>query len=305
MERKLIIIRGNSGSGKTTAAIGLQKAFGANTMRISLDMIRREILMVRDGRNSKTIPLMREMLFYGAEHSPVVVLEGILPAGYYAPIFQTAIERYGEQIYAYYYDLPFEETLKRHVTKPNAMEFGETEMRAWWLEKDYLSLIEEKKIPKEQSLKETIEMIYQDVLQGKTSPVHSVTEERSLQPPHPSSGNGKTIHFYVCPICGNRLTAAEPGVFSCCGMTLVEQEAKPGEADHTLKVETGEEEYRVTMEHEMTEEHRISFITYVTSDSVETIKLYPEQPALACFRKKGSGIFYGYCTRHGLYRMTI
>ena len=43
---KLIILRGNSGSGKTSAAKMLQDKLGPNTMRISSDMIRMEILHV-------------------------------------------------------------------------------------------------------------------------------------------------------------------------------------------------------------------------------------------------------------------
>lgn len=40
----MIILRGNSGSGKTTIAKELQNRFGDNTMRISQDVIRRDIL---------------------------------------------------------------------------------------------------------------------------------------------------------------------------------------------------------------------------------------------------------------------
>lgn len=42
----LIILRGNSGSGKTTVAKELQKRFGRNTMLIFQDNIRREMLNV-------------------------------------------------------------------------------------------------------------------------------------------------------------------------------------------------------------------------------------------------------------------
>lgn len=42
---KLIIIRGNSGSGKTTVARALQRRFGDYSMLISQDMVRREISM--------------------------------------------------------------------------------------------------------------------------------------------------------------------------------------------------------------------------------------------------------------------
>lgn len=45
--KKIIILRGNSGSGKTTVARALQKKFGCNTMMISQDEIRENILWVK------------------------------------------------------------------------------------------------------------------------------------------------------------------------------------------------------------------------------------------------------------------
>ena len=45
---KLIMLRGNSGSGKTTVAKELQELFGRGTMVLSQDMIRREVLKERD-----------------------------------------------------------------------------------------------------------------------------------------------------------------------------------------------------------------------------------------------------------------
>ena len=53
---KLIILRGNSGSGKTTIAKELQQVFGNNTMLISQDVIRRDMLKVKDGENTKALP---------------------------------------------------------------------------------------------------------------------------------------------------------------------------------------------------------------------------------------------------------
>lgn len=44
---KLIILRGNSGSGKTTVAKALQKKLGYNTMLISQDEVRRNMLWLK------------------------------------------------------------------------------------------------------------------------------------------------------------------------------------------------------------------------------------------------------------------
>ena len=60
---KLIILRGNSGSGKTTVAKALQEKLGYNTMRISQDEVRRNMLWVKDGIDTKALPLMRVIGF--------------------------------------------------------------------------------------------------------------------------------------------------------------------------------------------------------------------------------------------------
>ncbi len=54
----LIILRGNSGSGKTTIAKELQKKLGSNTLLISQDVIRREMLMVSDGPDTMALPML-------------------------------------------------------------------------------------------------------------------------------------------------------------------------------------------------------------------------------------------------------
>lgn len=153
---KLIILRGNSGSGKTTAARELQSRFGPNTMLISQDVVRRDMLKVKDGENSPALPLLKELLNYGSRHSEVVILEGILDAGCYRTLFELAVQLYGNEIHAYYFDLPFEETLRRHQTKPNCREFGEREMRGWWKEKDFSDVLNETPIPPEKDLEQIV-----------------------------------------------------------------------------------------------------------------------------------------------------
>ena len=68
---KLIGLLGPSGSGKTTIAKELQQRFGRNTMLISQDVIRRDMLRVKDGENTPALPLMKELLVYGSSHSDI------------------------------------------------------------------------------------------------------------------------------------------------------------------------------------------------------------------------------------------
>lgn len=153
---KLIILRGNSGSGKTTVSKILQEKFGRNTMLIAHDMVRRQILHAKD---IEALPLIMQLLKYGRQNSDITILEGILPTEAYMPLFELAVQEYGKAIFAFYYDLPFEETLQRHTTKPNKADFGELDMRRWWKEKDFIRIIPEKIITKDISVSETVAMI--------------------------------------------------------------------------------------------------------------------------------------------------
>ena len=164
--RKLIILRGNSGSGKTTIAKELQNRFGSNTMLISQDVIRRDMLKVKDGENTPALPLMKELLIYGSSHSNVVILEGIMYADWYKPLFELAVKLYGVEVYAYYFDLSFEETLKRHQTKPNCHDFGEEAMRRWWREKDFSDVLNEVTITSEKDMESIVMDILNTVSKG-------------------------------------------------------------------------------------------------------------------------------------------
>lgn len=160
---KLIILRGNSGSGKTSVAKALQKKLGSNTMLISQDMVRMQILNVwgKDGAE-KSLPLLIDLLKYGRQHAEVTILEGILASAECRPLFEAAVLEYGADIFAYYYDLPFEETVARHRTK-NRFDFGEEEMRRWWQEKDCLAMIPETVFYKDLSLADAVDLIYRCV----------------------------------------------------------------------------------------------------------------------------------------------
>ena len=160
---KLIILRGNSGSGKTTIAKELQKSLGRNTMLISQDVVRRDMLRVKDGENTEALPLMKELLTYGRNHCEIVILEGIMYADWYQPLFELADQLYGTNILAYYFDLPFEETLRRHQTKPNCNDFGEEAMRRWWRDKDFSDVLNEQVITAEKDIQTIVRKICDSV----------------------------------------------------------------------------------------------------------------------------------------------
>lgn len=122
-----------------------------------------------------------------------------------------------------------------------------------------------------------------------------------LQTNENRSANLRRMGFYVCPVCGNVITAVGKGSFSCCGIPLPVQEAQPADNAHTITVEPVEDEICVTIAHPMTKSHYISFIAWVSNDRAELVKLYPEQDITVRFKKRGHGTVYAYCNRDGLF----
>lgn len=122
-----------------------------------------------------------------------------------------------------------------------------------------------------------------------------------LEPNDTDGGNMKKIKFYVCPNCGNIMTATGEAELSCCGRKLVALISKPTNDVHDLEIEEVEDDYYITFSHEMSKEHYISFVAYVTCERVLLIKLYPEQSGEVRFPKMRKGKLYFYCSQDGLW----
>ncbi len=118
-------------------------------------------------------------------------------------------------------------------------------------------------------------------------------------------GNMKKLKFYVCPVCGNVITATGEAAVSCCGKKLSPLEAKKAAPEEKLAVERIENDYFVTSEHEMTKEHYISFVALLTGDCLVLKKLYPEWNAEARIPYIAHGVLMWYCTEHGLFYQLV
>ena len=90
------------------------------------------------------------------------MIEGILKASSNSEMLKSLAREFDGGVLVYYFDVPFEETLRRHDMKPNKDEFGEEEMQRWWIEKDYLGVTGEVTLDAEMSEDEIVEKIYTD-----------------------------------------------------------------------------------------------------------------------------------------------
>ena len=119
------------------------------------------------------------------------------------------------------------------------------------------------------------------------------------------SANILRSKFYVCPVCGNIIRTIGDTVVSCCGITLPALLAEDVDDAHQITIEKVEDESFVTISHDMTKEHFISFIAYVTPDRIQFVKLYPEGNAEARLNFYKRGYLYIFCNKHGLFKIKI
>lgn len=118
-----------------------------------------------------------------------------------------------------------------------------------------------------------------------------------------TSANILRSKFYVCPLCGNILRTTGDTAISCCGISLPPLEAEDVDCDHAITIEQVEDEHFITVRHDMTKSHFISFIAYLTSDRAQFVKLYPEGNAETRLSLRGRGYLYIYCNKHGLMKL--
>jgi predicted kinase len=133
----LIVIRGNSGSGKSTVAEQI-RAQSVGVAIVSQDYLRRVVLKDKDRPGAANIGLIDLVTRYALNAGYTTVLEGILYVGHYGDMLAGLLDDHVGNSFCYYMDVPFEETLRRHATKANAHEFGRAQMESWWRARDFL-----------------------------------------------------------------------------------------------------------------------------------------------------------------------
>jgi len=120
--------------------------------------------------------------------------------------------------------------------------------------------------------------------------------------PNPSDiGNISKTRFFVCPSCGNILTSTGAVSIACCGRILEEAKVNKTSEKYKFNIEDTDVDYYMSVEHEMTKAHYISFMAFVKSDKMFLNRMYPEQMASTHVPSLSrGGKVYIYCVQHGL-----
>lgn len=156
---RLVVLRGNSGSGKSSVAAGIRARYGRGVALVGQDNLRRTVLRERDAPGGANIGLIDLVARYALGSGFHVIIDGILHAAHYGSMLDAPHRDYQGMSRFYYLDVPLAETLRRHATRPQAAEFGEAEMRSWYRERDLLPSGIEQVIPAASSLEETVRLV--------------------------------------------------------------------------------------------------------------------------------------------------
>lgn len=161
-DTRLVLLRGNSASGKSSVAAGLRATFGRGLALVGQDNLRRVVLRERDRPGAANIGLIDLTARYALDAGYHVVVEGVLYADRYGDMLARLRADHRGPTHAYYLDVPFEQTLVRHATKPIADEFGETELREWYRPLDLLPGGIETVIGADSTLEASVDLIMRD-----------------------------------------------------------------------------------------------------------------------------------------------
>jgi len=153
------MLRGNSASGKTAVALRVQDVHKGFVSRVSQDVMRREVLRIRDGDDNPAIGLIETVVRYSLDQGFHVVLEGILHSRIYGDMLRRLAADHLGLTRCYRYRLSFDETLLRHQTKPQAAEYGAELMRPWFREDDAIAGLDEQVFDASVSLDDAVQTI--------------------------------------------------------------------------------------------------------------------------------------------------
>jgi hypothetical protein len=130
--------------------------------KVGQDNLRRVVLREHDVPGGANIDLIDLTARFALSRGFHTIVEGILTASHYGTMLTALIGDHAGRAFAYFLDVPFDETLRRHATKAGTLNYGEAEMRQWYRGRDLLAGGIEQVISAESSLDDTVSKIMAD-----------------------------------------------------------------------------------------------------------------------------------------------
>lgn len=154
---KLIVIRGNSGSGKSTIA-GQLHSMNEDSILIEQDYY------IKYSSKDAALDLQRKQRIFRDVRQALgsyglVILEGVFDSRRYWQYFDELVCDHPDDNYFAYLDVSFEETLRRHELRDKRHEFGRQEMLGWYALHDHLGYECETVIGEDKRIDESVDLI--------------------------------------------------------------------------------------------------------------------------------------------------
>ena len=157
---KLIILRGPSGAGKSTVARELFKRAKGPVVLIDQDHYRFIFKPAGGAVNSKAIhDMIKANVLTALQDNYDVILEGIFNVKSYKQTFDEIFAAHPAGNYIFTLDVSFDETLRRHRTKPNKDQWSESDMKDWYHPEDFMGYDFEQIIGENSSAGQTVAKI--------------------------------------------------------------------------------------------------------------------------------------------------
>ncbi|WP_114855160.1 AAA family ATPase [Brachybacterium sp. YJGR34] len=160
----LVILRGNSASGKSTVARRIQRTLPRGRVAvIGQDHVRRELLWEHDVGQGDTIGLITAMARHCLGVGRTTVVEGIFGRERYGEMFARLLAEHAGASLVYYLDVSLEETVRRHAGKPIAGAVSDEELASWYRVRDVLGTPGEQVLGEELTEDEMVERVLADL----------------------------------------------------------------------------------------------------------------------------------------------
>jgi hypothetical protein len=132
---------------------------GRRTALVEQDYVRRTVLWEKDRPGAVNVGLIDSIARHTLDAGYDVVLEGILYTSRYGAMLRTLVDDHAGNTVCAYLDVPFDETVRRHGTRPQATEFTPEQMAGWWEPDDRLGVDGEIVIGDPSTAEQTVERL--------------------------------------------------------------------------------------------------------------------------------------------------
>ena len=157
----LIVLRGNSGSGKSTIAARLQSELSGPAAILSQDYFRRVIYKEREQDSLAHAHLLEAAAAHCLAVGQHVILDGIFNADRYSPML-ARVRSMTKDARFYAFDLSLDDTISRHQSRSKAVDFTAEDMAAWYHGWQPLSFVQERRIGTSETVSAIVTRVLED-----------------------------------------------------------------------------------------------------------------------------------------------